>query len=94
MNVNDVHGPYKDGSNYKLSKLVAKKMISDSTKVRHILIPFVGVVRADPSVTATEAEAKTQADSIYNVLKSNRLLGLTLLIVLHKLRLYPQLILK
>jgi peptidyl-prolyl cis-trans isomerase D len=72
LNVNDVHGPYKDGSNYKLSKLVAKKMISDSTKVRHILIPFVGVVRADPSVTATEAEAKTQADSIYNVLKSNR----------------------
>ena len=72
LNVNDVYGPYKDGSNYKLSKLVAKKMISDSTKVRHILIPFVGVVRADPSVTATEAEAETQADSIYNVLKSNR----------------------
>ena len=72
LDVNDVHGPYKDGSNYKLSKLVAKKMISDSTKVRHILIPFIGVVRADESVTATEAEAKTQADSIYNVLKSNR----------------------
>ena len=70
--VNDVYGPYKEGTNYKLSKLVGKKMISDSTKVRHILIPFVGGARSDAAVTATEAEAKTQADSIYEVLKSNR----------------------
>ncbi|MDA9029687.1 SurA N-terminal domain-containing protein [Flavobacteriaceae bacterium] len=72
LGVNDVYGPYKEGDSYKLSKLVAKKMISDSTKVRHILIPFVGGVRVDPSVTSTDAQAKTQADSIYKVLKSNR----------------------
>ena len=72
LGVNDVYGPYKEGDSYKLSKLVAKKMISDSTKVRHILIPFVGGVRVDPSVTFTDAQAKTQADSIYKVLKSNR----------------------
>ena len=72
LGVNDVYGPYKDGDSYKLSKLVTKKMISDSTKVRHILIPFVGGVRVDPSVTSTDAQAKAQADSIYKVLKTNR----------------------
>jgi parvulin-like peptidyl-prolyl isomerase len=72
LDINAVYGPYKEGPNYKLSKLVAKKMISDSTKVRHILIPFVGAVRADASVTNTDAQAKTKADSIYNILKSKR----------------------
>ena len=72
LELNDVYGPYKEGDSYKLSKLVAKKMISDSTKVRHILIPFVGGVRVDPSVTSTDAQAKAQADSIYKVLKTNR----------------------
>lgn len=72
LELNDVYGPYKEGDSYKLSKLVAKKMISDSTKVRHILIPFVGGVRVDSSVTSTDAQAKAQADSIYKVLKTNR----------------------
>ncbi len=47
-------------------------MISDSTKARHTLIPTVGGVRVDPSVTSTDAQAKAQADSIYKVLKTNR----------------------
>ncbi len=47
LELNDVYGPYKEGDSYKLSKLVAKKMISDSTKVRRILIAFVGGVRVD-----------------------------------------------
>jgi hypothetical protein len=68
----EVFGPYKDGTTYKLSKQVAKKMIADSAKVRHILIPFIGSVRADASVTKTDAQAKTTADSIYNVIRSNR----------------------
>lgn len=69
---NAVFGPYKDGATYKLSKQVAKKMISDSTKVRHILIPFAGSVRADATVTKTDAQAKTTADSIYKAIRSNR----------------------
>ena len=69
---NAVFGPYKDGATYKLSKLVAKKMIADSAKVRHILIPFIGSVRADASVTKTDEQAKTTADSIYKVLRSKR----------------------
>ena len=72
LEFNEIHGPYKDGSTYQISKLIAKKMIADSAKVRHILVPYVGGIRADASVTATDAEAKTQADSIYKILKSNR----------------------
>ena len=72
LNLNEVFGPYKEGAAYKLSKLVAKKMISDSTKVRHILIPFIGSTRADATVTKTDAQAKATADSIYNVIRSKR----------------------
>ena len=69
---NEVFGPYKDGGTYKLSKRVDRKMIPDSTKVRHILIPFMGSVRADATVTKTDAQAKTTADSIYKVIRANR----------------------
>jgi len=72
LSLNEVFGPYKDGTSYKLSKLIAKKMIADSAKVRHILIPFIGATRADASVTKTDAQAKTTADSIYKVLRSKR----------------------
>jgi peptidyl-prolyl cis-trans isomerase D len=69
---NAVFGPYKDGTTYKLSKKVANTMIADSAKVRHILIPFVGSVRADATVTKTDAQAKTTADSIYKAIRSKR----------------------
>ena len=69
---NAVFGPYKDGTTYKLSKKVARKMIADSAKVRHILIPFVGAVRADATVTKTDEQAKATADSIYKVIRSKR----------------------
>ncbi len=72
LSLNEIYGPYKDGTSYKLSKLVAKKMIADSTKVRHILIPFIGSTRADATVTKTDTQAKTTADSIYNVIRSKR----------------------
>ncbi|SDB66006.1 peptidyl-prolyl cis-trans isomerase D [Flavobacteriaceae bacterium MAR_2010_188] len=72
LNVGEVFGPYKNGGFYNLTKLVDTKMIPDSAKVRHILIPFVGATRVDPTVTATDVEAKSQADSILGVLKTNR----------------------
>ena len=72
LKTGELYGPYKDGNFYKLTKMIAKQGIADSAKVRHILIPFLGGVRADASVTKTDAEAKTTADSIYNVLRRNR----------------------
>lgn len=72
LGVNEIYGPYKDGQFFKLSKVVAETQLPDSVKVRHILIPFIGATRVDPSVTRTDAEAKTTADSILTVIKSKR----------------------
>ena len=68
----ETYGPYKDGASFKISKLIAVKQIPDSAKVRHILIPFLGSQSADPTVTQTEEQAKTTADSLVKVIKSNR----------------------
>ncbi len=70
LNVNEYYGPYKDGEYYKLSKVIASKQMADSVKVRHILIPYVGGTRADATVTKTQEEAKTTADSILAQIKS------------------------
>jgi peptidyl-prolyl cis-trans isomerase D len=72
LKTGEIYGPYKEGNFFKLTKMLAKKGIADSTKVRHILIPFVGGARADATVTKTDAQAKATADSIYNVLRRNR----------------------
>ncbi|MCF7561583.1 SurA N-terminal domain-containing protein [Sabulilitoribacter multivorans] len=72
LNEEEVYGPFKDNGYYKVSKLIAVKQIPDSAKVRHILIPFLGAQSASPEVTQTEAQAKKTADSLLNVLKSNR----------------------
>jgi len=71
LNVGQIYGPYKDGQNFKLTKLIAEKQLPDSVKVRHILIPFVGAASAAPEVTQTEAEAKVTADSVLTVVKAN-----------------------
>ncbi len=72
LSIGEVYGPYKDNGYFKISKLIAVKQIPDSTKVRHILIPFVGARAAAPDVTRTDAEAKQLADSIMAVVKSNK----------------------
>lgn len=66
----DVYGPYRDGSNFKMSKVVATMQMPDSVEARHILIP-VGLSRAD-SITRSPAEALAFADSLYAELKKNR----------------------
>ena len=72
LKTGEIYGSYKENGFYKLSKMVSKKGIADSTKVRHILIPFIGGARAEATVTKTDAEAKATADSIYNVLQKKR----------------------
>ncbi len=72
LNKGEVYGPYKDNGYFKITKLVAVKQIPDSAKVRHILIPFLGAQSAGPDVVQTEAQAKTTADSLLSVLKTNR----------------------
>nr|WP_321226859.1 peptidylprolyl isomerase [uncultured Psychroserpens sp.] len=72
LNVNDVYGPYKDGGMMKLTKMVAKKQVPDSAKVRHILIPHLGASSAAPDVTKTVEQAKVTADSVLAIVKANR----------------------
>lgn len=72
LNEGETYGPYKDNGTYKISKIVAVKQIPDSVKVRHILIPFLGSQSATQEVTQTEAEAKVTADSLLNIIKSDR----------------------
>ncbi|MEP5338194.1 MAG: SurA N-terminal domain-containing protein [Algibacter sp.] len=72
LNAGETFGPYKDGTNFKISKVIAVKQIPDSAKVRHILVPFLGSRSADETITQTEDQAKVTADSLVKVLKSNR----------------------
>ena len=52
--------------------MVDKKILADSVQARHILIPFAGATRVDPSITRTPLEAKAIADSLFSYLKENR----------------------
>jgi len=72
LNKGELYGPYKNNNMFMISKVIDVKQIADSVKVRHILIPFAGAVQAAPDVVKTDAEAKVTADSILNVVKSNR----------------------
>lgn len=64
-------GPIDLGTAFSVMKIVDRKMLADSVKARHILIPFAGATRADPSVTASPMEAKATADSLFAYLKTN-----------------------
>jgi peptidyl-prolyl cis-trans isomerase D len=60
-----VFGPYLDGSNYTLAKMVARRSMPDSVKSRHILIKI-----ADQQGQArTDSAAKKLIDSIETAIK-------------------------
>ena len=70
LNVGDVYGPYKDNGFYKVSRVVAVKQLPDSVKASHILLTYAGLQNAGAE-TRTKAQAKTLADSLAAVIKSN-----------------------
>lgn len=72
LNVGEIFGPYKEGEYYKLSKLIEVKQLPDSVKARHILIPFLGALRASPSITQTDEQAKNTADSLLTIFKKDK----------------------
>ncbi|PRX56359.1 peptidylprolyl isomerase [Flagellimonas meridianipacifica] len=63
MNVGEIHGPYRDGDFFKLSKIVDKKA-NGSVKASHILITYEGAERANPEVTRTKEEAEARANEL------------------------------
>ncbi|MDX1684111.1 MAG: peptidylprolyl isomerase [Saprospiraceae bacterium] len=62
MEEGDIYGPYRDGGEYRVAKLVDKKVIPDSVQVRHILRS----VTDQPSLAA----ASSLIDSLKNVIES------------------------
>jgi peptidyl-prolyl cis-trans isomerase D len=62
-----IYGPYLDGGNYVMAKMIGKRNIPDSVKVRHILIkvaePQTGAIR-------TDSAAKKLIDSIVTAINS------------------------
>ncbi|MDZ7612617.1 MAG: peptidylprolyl isomerase [Flavobacteriaceae bacterium] len=70
--IGTVYGPYKEAGFYKISKVTAVKQLPDSVKASHILIPFVGAATADVSTVRTPEEAKVFADSISNLVSSDK----------------------
>jgi peptidyl-prolyl cis-trans isomerase D len=62
-----IYGPYLDGGNYVLAKMIGRRNIPDSIKTRHILIkisdPQTGQVR-------TDSAAKSLIDSIVTAINS------------------------
>ena len=72
LTIGEVYGPYKEGEFFKISKLVDTKQLPDSAKARHILVPYLGSLRADQSIVRTKEEAKKLADSVLTVVKSDK----------------------
>ncbi len=63
--VGSVFGPYVDGNNYTLARIVGTKSLPDSVKARHILFPSKDA-QGQPT---DEAASKKMADSILALIK-------------------------
>ena len=62
----DVFGPYRDGKNFKISKLIDVKK-NASLRASHILLAYEGATRAGANVSRTKAEAKAEANKVYRL---------------------------
>ena len=64
---NGVYGPYQDGPNYAMAKLVDTKILPDSVKARHILIQTY--IPQQQQQVLEDSVAKKRIDSIEAVIK-------------------------
>ncbi len=72
LNKGDVFGPFQVDNSIDLVKIIDTKKMPDSAASRHILIRYVGTMRAPETVTKTKEEAKILADSILGVVKKDK----------------------
>jgi len=68
-NPGEVLGPFNQGENITIFKVVGQKTSADSVKVRHILIAYKGGASAAPEITRTKEQAKAKADSLQKAIK-------------------------
>lgn len=67
----DVYGPYKVENTYNLSRVLDTKSMPDSADSKHILIRYVGTMRAPEDITRTKEAAQKLADSILTVVRKD-----------------------
>ena len=67
MSIGSVYGPYVEGKNYVLAKMLGSKTVPDSANARHILIGTVNPQTGEPLLE--DSIAKKRADSIYNAIQ-------------------------
>lgn len=72
LNEGDIYGPFKVDNSFYLSKVLETKKMPDSATSKHILIRYVGTMRAPETITRTKEEAKKLADSILSVVKKDK----------------------
>jgi len=65
--IGTVYGPYVDGGNYVLAKVLGTKTLPDSTRANHILIPTTDQQTGQPIME--DSVAKKLADSILTAVK-------------------------
>ncbi len=73
LNKGDVYGPFQVDNSFDLTKVLDTKRMPDSTESKHILIRYVGTMRAPETVTKTKEEAQKLADSILSVVKKRQI---------------------
>jgi len=72
LNIGDVYGPYKDGANIKMAKLLEKRELADSILSSHIIVPFAGTQRATAEETRTKEDAKKMVDSLFKLVRYSK----------------------
>lgn len=68
--VGSVTSLYKENNFIKISRILDSKSVADSVKSSHIIIPYQGTLAAAADALSKE-DAKTKADSIYNLVRNN-----------------------
>ncbi len=63
MNIGYIHGPYRDGDFFKLTKVVNRKE-NGTVKASHILVTYEGAERANPEIKRTKEEAEARAKEL------------------------------
>lgn len=66
---NEIYGPYQEDKTLNLTKVIGKRQLPDSARVRHILIP-AGLNPTD-SISRTDEQAKKTADSLLAIVKKS-----------------------
>lgn len=67
----EIYGPYKENEFWKVTRMVETRTMADSAKASHILISWQGLQTAGPE-QRTKEQAKSLADSIAGVVRSNK----------------------